>query len=103
MRRCTQLSPICKHSSHPWALGVTSWIWFVCVHRVAMLVISRNLAIRRLIDRQAHAEARSPRLGGDADLPVMPPHDDTAGGVEPQAAAFADPLGGEERLPDAGL
>src|SRR5688500_1499900 len=43
MRRCTQESPSCKHSSHPCALGVTCWIWFVCVHWIAMLVLSGKL------------------------------------------------------------
>src|SRR4029453_11529747 len=30
--RCTQLSPIWRHSSHPSALGSTSSIWSRCVH-----------------------------------------------------------------------
>src|SRR5690606_14668439 len=32
MRRCTHVSPSCKHSSHPSALGVTCWISSACVH-----------------------------------------------------------------------
>src|SRR4029453_3573483 len=27
MRRCTQVSPTARHSSHPWVRGVTSRIW----------------------------------------------------------------------------
>ncbi len=34
--RCTQVSPIRRQSSQPWAEGWTSWIWSRCVQFVAM-------------------------------------------------------------------
>src|SRR6266853_3930084 len=35
-RKCTQVSPIFKQSSQPFALGVTSLIWSRCVHCFAI-------------------------------------------------------------------
>src|SRR5689334_20748550 len=32
IRRCTHRSPIWRHSSHPFVLGFTLWIWSRCVH-----------------------------------------------------------------------
>src|SRR5262245_42689991 len=49
MRNSTQVSPICKHSSHPGALGVTSWIWSRCVQTefiVAFLSVVKRRANR---------------------------------------------------------
>src|SRR6266446_10569519 len=37
-RRCTQVSPVFKQSSHPLALGVTCRIWSRWVHCVAKIV-----------------------------------------------------------------
>src|SRR5438477_8760722 len=36
IRRCTQVSPIFKHSSQPLVLGLTSLIWSRCVHCLAI-------------------------------------------------------------------
>jgi hypothetical protein len=36
MRRCTQRSPVWRQSSQPLALGVTCWIWSVCVQAVVI-------------------------------------------------------------------
>src|SRR5262249_13939784 len=49
-RNSTQVSPICKHSSHPGALGETSRIWSRCVQAgfiVTFLSIVRRRANRR--------------------------------------------------------
>src|SRR6266851_1506857 len=44
-RRCTQLSPIFKQSSHPLALGVTSRIWSRWLHCCAICFCSPSLML----------------------------------------------------------
>jgi hypothetical protein len=46
-RRCTQVSPVCRHSSQPLADGSTSWIWFRCVHFVGILFYLPRYALPR--------------------------------------------------------
>src|SRR5260221_9085083 len=56
-RKCTQVSPIFKQSSHPLALGVTSRIWSRCVHRFA-ISISFTYSTYKAILYLAHERAR---------------------------------------------
>ena len=55
------------------------------------------------LDRNADAHDRSPRAGRERDLSVVLLLDDSTRYIEPEARAFPDVLGGEERLEGVGL
>src|SRR5690349_21875608 len=67
-RRCTQLSPIFKQSSHPLALGVTSRIWSRWPHCCAICFCSPSLMLLPLFARITGTPADEPFLSRE-DIP----------------------------------
>src|SRR5207249_11350501 len=44
-RRCTHSSPVFRQSSHPSALGVTSWIWATCEQDIVLLLDADDIFV----------------------------------------------------------
>src|SRR5262245_66677099 len=61
-RKCTHVSPVCKHSSQPCALGVTSRIWSMCVQIEFIVTPLWNDAMAAC----AHGVVRSLMTGRDS-------------------------------------
>lgn len=74
-RRCTQVSPSLRHSSQPFALGCTAWIWSRCVQLVA--ITSASLCTL----------TRAPRRRGSLQAPgrAPPPPPASQPGLSPRS------------------